>query len=262
MLLSNNIFLGLDSSFSMYNANYKQSYHSKSMGAYSETLIKHIFPALFFYKHGSFDDLLVQNTFLYQTKKINQSIKRQTTFNDIKNIISNINDSMPIDMTNYKKYYNKPLRILDICFGLGYNAMLGLEYFEKCEIYSPEKDNLLHDLYNFSYNIQNSKDIIYNLIKNKFYTDDNTKKLYFLHGNALDYINKFPNSFFDIIFQDAFSSKYNEELWDIHYFKQLNRITAKNCLITTYAKAKHIIQIANIAGFKSIKYEFGSIFYK
>ncbi len=253
MPIHSNIFIGLDSSFSVYNNAYKQSYHSKSMGAYSETLIKHIFPALFFSKYGTFSDPHTRYKFLQQIKLMEKYVKVHD-YDNIKNIVSaNIKNT---------HFNDKPFRILDICFGLGYNAMLALQFFQKCEIYSPEQDNLLQELYNFPYtNIPKSKEVINSLIKNNIYISK-AQSLYFLHGNALDYLDKFPNNFFNIVFQDAFSMQHNKELWDIDYFKKLHRITTTNCLITTYAKARNIVEIVKLAGFETIKYKYGSLFYK
>lgn len=253
-IINENIIEGCDSSFSVYNNSYKQGYHSKRLGAYTETLVKHIYPSLFFHHHGSFCDDYVRSAFLQQTETMHNQYKNQN-----KDFLNS-----PLQTLKHQAEQNplQPLRILDICFGLGYNAMLSLNYFKTCEIYSPEKDYLLQELQNFPYhNIPHSKAILSALHKHSYYKHDG-RAIYYLHGDALTHILQFDMGFFDIVFQDAFSSQYNPELWDIKYFKQLYRITKSPCIITTYAKARPVIETAKQAGFHTLKYMWGSIFYK
>ncbi|RDU62836.1 hypothetical protein CQA53_09005 [Helicobacter didelphidarum] len=279
--LQDNIVRGCDKSLSAYNVTYKQSYHSKSLGAYSETIIKHIIPAALFFRHITSSRYTISNKQdfyknfsqeILQTIHSYQNLTSQgMPYTDIyltqQNFLHNLfNQSLLINQATSQHTIHstilRPIRILDICFGLGYNAMLGLETFQCCEIYSPEKDYLLPELLKFDYtNIANAHKILNELQKNRVY---NHKKqtLYFLHGNALHILESFPQGFFDIVFQDAFSQAQNPELWSKQYFQKLDYITAKNCIITTYAKAKNILESAQHANFSTIKYEHGSIFYK
>ncbi|MDY5185650.1 MnmC family methyltransferase [Helicobacter trogontum] len=251
-----NIVQGLDKSFSVYNATYKQSYHSKSLGAYSETLLKHIYPALFFQQYGSFCDENTRKSFLTQVDSIQKYYKINTDLTPLQHNISTLIQSLQT------QNLTRPVRILDICFGLGYNAMLALTYFKTCEIYSPEKDLFLQELSDFPYqNIPQSKTILHMLYKQSYY-HNKQQTLYYLHGNALAYLLQFRTGFFDIVFQDAFSQAYNEELWDTKYFQTLYKITKTPCIITTYAKARVVLEVAKRAGFNTLKYTWGSIFYK
>lgn len=252
------IVQGTDLSFSAYNEKYQQSYHCKSLGAYSESMIKHILPALVFLKYFNSLDSINYNNFKDEISDINIFLDSNKT-NDIESNITKIETLAK----KYIKYTNiQHIRILDICFGLGFNAMLALNYFDNVEIYSPELDMILQNLIDFNYrNIKNSNIIINELIKNRIYKDKN-KILYFLHGNALGFIESFKDNFFNIVFQDAFSKEYNGELWNLAYFQKLYKIMSKNSIITTYAKAKVIIENANNAGFKTFKHKHGSIFLK
>lgn len=251
-----NIVRGVDKSFSVYNTTYKQSYHSKSLGAYTETLLKHIYPALFFQQYGSFCNRNTKELFLQQVDSIQKHYKFNT---DLTSLQHNIN--MLIDSIQTQNL-TRPLRILDICFGLGYNAMLSLNYFKTCEIYSPEKDFLLQELKDFPYyNIPQSQKILYTLYTHSIYQNNN-QSLHYLHGDALVYLSQFSSNFFDIVFQDAFSKEHNPELWDIRYFQTLYNITKIPCIITTYAKAKSVLETAEQTGFKTLKYVWGSVFYK
>ena len=256
MAIYNNIIQGVDKSFSVYNATYKQSYHSKSLGAYTETLLKHIYPALFFQQYGSFCDENTRKSFLTQVDSIQKYYKINTDLTPLQHILKTLTESIQT------QNLTRPLRILDICFGLGYNAMLSLKYFQTCEIYSPEKDYFLQELYNFPYhNIAQSKTILHTLHTHSLY-QNHTQTLYYLHGDALKILSSFSAGFFDIVFQDAFSQAHNKELWDAKYFQTLYNITKTPCIITTYAKAKVVLEAAQKAGFKTLKYVWGSVFYK
>lgn len=256
MIFHNNIIQGYDSSFSVYSDTYKQGYHSKKLGAYTETLLKHIYPALFFHCYGSFYKPFVRETFLQQVDSICSHHKHYLNLDLLQSIMQTLLQH------SAKQNLNRPLRILDICFGLGYNAMLSLNYFKICEIYSPEKDYLLQELQNFPYyNIPDSKKILSILNKHAYYKH-NKQALYYLHGNAIEYISQFKQGFFDIVFQDAFSQQHNPELWDLCYFQLLYHITTSPCFITTYAKARCVLEAAKQAGFNALKYKWGSIFYK
>ncbi|PAF49296.1 hypothetical protein BKH43_07160 [Helicobacter sp. 13S00401-1] len=210
--LDSKLVLGSDGSYSLYNDEYKQSYHAKSLGAFTETMSKHVLPALEFVK--------------------NEGLKE--------------------------------VKILDICFGLGFNAFLSMMYFQKVLIYSPEKSSL-KDIYNFPYpkdldSLKPNIALKKLSLESTFRYKDNV--LHFYEGDAINYIQSFEDGFFDIIYQDAFSKEHNAELWSKEYFSLLFAKTKPRCLVTTYAKAREVIQNVESAGFKAKKYELGSLFYK
>ncbi len=319
----NRIFRSLDSSLSIYSERYKQGYHSKSMGAYTESMLKHVFPLLYAKTHGSlsgfsescqgFHEYFQQNLVLLESgyyerfwqgyfggwnfKDIIDSsdIKDSslTAQNDIvvskndstyvmlrtksetscdskaslKNLDSNKtqkDSSHSLRMTenqDCKTKESKTYRILDICFGLGYNAMCALHSVRECEIYSPEQDSIDY-LRDFTYsNIPKAKEIIDSLASCGTYTCKNGT-IHFHRGDALEYLESFPKDFFDFIFQDPFSIEHNSELWSKEYFRKLYEISKQNALISTYAKARRALENARGAGFKTMKYKWGSIFYK
>jgi tRNA U34 5-methylaminomethyl-2-thiouridine-forming methyltransferase MnmC len=140
----------------------------------------------------------------------------------------------------------KQLNILDICFGLGYNTFTTIYYIIKnkldikINIYSPELDNtLVENLVNFDYpkEFDFIKDIIYSVVTSGYYKDDNfTIELYF--GDAREYIKKLNK--IDIVYQDAFSSDVNKELWTQEYFKDIKNILNTDAIITTYSIATPI----------------------
>lgn len=140
------------------------------------------------------------------------------------------------------------LNILDICFGLGYNTLATIYYCLKenlnikLNFYSVELDiDLIKSLEDFVYpkEFESLKDIILQISQNQKYQDENIKIEVFL-GDARQFIRKLPKDFFDIVYQDAFSSEVNYELWTKEYFDDIYNICKNNVILTTYAIATPI----------------------
>lgn len=154
------------------------------------------------------------------------------------------------------------LNILDICFGLGYNTFSTIHFIKKyslnikVNIFSPELDsNLIKSLVNFNFPKEFNcfKHIIRELCSNNFYEDDNIKIELFV-GDAREYIKSLPKDFFHIIFQDAFSSDVNFELWTKEYFDDLFAIAKKDCIVTTYSISSRVRLSMAEAGFFNYEY--------
>ena len=137
------------------------------------------------------------------------------------------------------------LDILDICFGLGFNTLATIYYLKqnnliaKVNIYSPELDaDLVHSLVNFTYpkEFESIKHIILEIVAHGFYTDEQFHIEVFL-GDAREYILKFKQMKFDIVYQDAFSPSSNPMLWTKEYFADIKRIMKEDAVLTTYSIA-------------------------
>lgn len=148
------------------------------------------------------------------------------------------------------------LRILDICFGLGYNTFATLYYIVKnrlniqVTIYSPELDKkLIQSLQTFIYpkEFEIIAPIIQHLLTYHTYTSDQFHIELFL-GNAREYIKTLKN--IDVVYQDAFSSEVNRELWSVEYFKDIFNLCNKTAIVTTYAIATPIRLSLFEAGFE------------
>jgi len=170
----------------------------------------------------------------------------------------------------------KEIKILDICFGLGYNtfcAVLNRPKGTKLKIFSPELDlELIKSLKNFKYpkEFEKIKHIINEISDNLYYKDEFVE-IEVKNIDAREYIKTLTD--IDIIYQDAFSPKVNRELWTIEYFSDLKRILNKDGVITTYSVATPVrcalyklgfrlythksdkIRKGTIAVFKDIDYE-------
>lgn len=148
------------------------------------------------------------------------------------------------------------LRILDICYGLGYNTLSSIYYAKKnnlkkhIEVFSPELDlELIQSLKNFEYpeEFANLKEIIISLSDNLKYEDEFLKiELYI--GDAREYIKNLKN--INIVFQDAFSSEVNKELWSVEYFKDIYTSCSNDAVLTTYSISTNVRLSLFEAGFE------------
>lgn len=154
------------------------------------------------------------------------------------------------------------LTILDICFGLGYNTFSTIYYIKKnnlnkmLNIYSPELDgNLVSSLesFNFPKEFDEIKHIIKEVAINKKYEDKDIK-IEVNIGDARKYIKTLKEKSFDIIFQDAFSSEVNTELWTKEYFNDIFKLCKKDSVMSSYSVATPIRLSMNEAGFYIYEY--------
>jgi len=159
--------------------------------------------------------------------------------------------SVAVDLM--KEIEDEEIRILDICFGLGYNTfvtILNRPKNKKLKIFSPELDlELIKSLKNFHYpkEFEKIKHIIYEISENLYYKDKFVE-IEVSNMNARKYIKNLNNIHF--IYQDAFSPKVNYELWSIEYFRDLKKILNKNGAITTYSVATPVRCAFYKLGFK------------
>ena len=141
------------------------------------------------------------------------------------------------------------LRILDINYGLGYNTLATLHYIQShhldmtVEIVSPELDGeLVRSLKNFDYppEFDDLRPVIEAVSQNLYY-DDKQFTIDVLIGDARKIIQKLLTgnieTYFDIIFQDAFSPKVNPLLWTREWFADIRAVSAEDAVLTTYSVA-------------------------
>jgi tRNA U34 5-methylaminomethyl-2-thiouridine-forming methyltransferase MnmC len=179
-----------------------------------------------------------------------------------------VNESLSkhvIPALNWAKENNlKQINILDICFGLGYNTFSTIDYILqnnidiKVNFHSPEFDgDLVKSLKSFNYpkEFEYIKHIIDEVSQNNFYEDDRFKISLFI-GNARKYIKEINN--IDVVYQDAFSSDVNKELWTKEYFEDIYRCTKDKCLMTTYSIATPIRLGMWESGFEIFEYRSGN----
>ncbi len=179
-----------DGSCTAYCAEYDEHYHSTKDGALTESLQKHVIPALSCFQGA------------------------------------------------------KKLRILDICFGLGFNTLATLHYLQsqgddcQLEIVSPEMDEaLVRALKEFSYpaEFESFLPVIASIAETGGY-EDARLKITVPFGDARAILPTLGEPF-DIVYQDAFSPEHNPELWTREYFAEIARLTHERSVVTTYSIA-------------------------
>ena len=175
-----------------------------------------------------------------------------------------INESLTKHILPTFKYHEnkKELKILDICFGIGYNTFSTIYHIKKnklnkkVSIYSPELDgNLVSSLQNFDFpkEFEDIKHIIKEVAKNLKYEDENIK-IEVSIADARKYIKTLEKQSFDIIYQDAFSSEVNVELWTKEYFDDIYKLCNDTCVMSSYSVATPIRLSMNEAGFFIYEY--------
>jgi|TARA_R110002033_G_scaffold13325_1_gene39717 tRNA U34 5-methylaminomethyl-2-thiouridine-forming methyltransferase MnmC len=149
----------------------------------------------------------------------------------------------------------KKLKILDICFGIGYNTFSTIYYILEnnldinLEIYSPELDEDLIkslDKFTFPKEFEKIKHIINSIAKNFSYEDEKIKIEVFI-GDARKYIKTLND--IDIVYQDAFSSEVNKDLWSVEYFQDIFKLCKDDAIMTTYSISSNVRLSMYEAGF-------------
>ncbi len=148
------------------------------------------------------------------------------------------------------------VKILDICFGLGYTAFLSAAHYSKAciktHIISLEQDKSTLDLARKIHNLnpkiikhlQDSREI-------EIYRDVSLRVIW---GDAKANMQNLVSDSFDIIYQDPFSFDKNPELWDEDHFKQLFRLLKGSGIITTYTTKARVREIARDCEFLVYKF--------
>lgn len=146
-------------------------------------------------------------------------------------------------------YKNKPIKILDICYGIGYNTKCALENFKNIiEIDCLEiNSELIQKSPEFEYD-KKINDIIAKNLKNPefihFYIDDARKSIQKLDKK------------YDIIFHDGFAPYKQSVLWSEDFIFKIASLVHKDSIYCTYNHSKPVLAALVSAGFiigKTIK---------
>jgi chorismate dehydratase len=147
------------------------------------------------------------------------------------------------------------LRILDICFGLGYNSCAAIDAAKsanpgvRVQITALERDpgiiamigelepELLH--YGLIKHLAASRDAA---------IDQDGIALKLILGDALETIEQLLEGF-DAVFHDPFSPRKNPELWTEGFFRRVYRLMKPGAILATYSCAKRVRKALEGVGF-------------
>ena len=148
----------------------------------------------------------------------------------------------------------KQIRILDICFGLGYNSCAAIDtvlgVFGSVEIVALEKDRtVLKKIHTLADNevLFRNYDIIKEAAERLKY-EDSRISIVILCGDARDEIKKIKGKF-DAVFLDPFSPKKNPELWTEKFMHEIFLRMHKGAIMATYSCARIVRDNMRKAGF-------------
>ncbi|MBQ8636245.1 hypothetical protein IJX73_00130 [bacterium] len=130
---------------------------------------------------------------------------------------------------------NKPLKILDICYGIGYNTKCALENFKNIELIDCIEINkeLVFKSYEFEYDKNINKIIEKNLKNPKF--------INFYINDAREVISKL-NKKYDIIFHDGFAPHKQSILWSEDFISKIANLMHKDSVYCTYNHSKPVLK--------------------
>lgn len=143
------------------------------------------------------------------------------------------------------------IKILDIGFGLGYNAIAAIDSAEgEIEIISLEK-NFLSDLPKLKPKLKHYwiiEKLEFDPITKSYLYEDKNIHLRIKIGDAIETIKTIKDKF-DAVFLDPFSPSKNPELWTVEFFKEIKQRMKQGAILATYSYAKTVRKNLTKAGF-------------
>lgn len=157
-------------------------------------------------------------------------------------------------MPALKVIHNKrTVRVLDVCFGLGYNTAAVIDAFKgfnpdmRLRITAIEIDpEIISKIETVKPEFKHY-DWVQNLAKKKTFAK-NDVEIELLVGDALEILPSLRKHF-DVILHDPFSPKKAPELWTQEFFAEIARLTASGGVLTTYSCAKSMRRNLEAVGF-------------
>ena len=192
--------------------------------------------------------------------------------NSLKNLIINdsyhskygaINESKHIFINNgLKRISKKKIRVLEIGFGTGLNALLTQLYCDKKEqnIIYHTIDNLplKKDTYsslNYCDQLKIDKDIFLKIHNSLWENEIELSNFFVLKKINCDFTKKLFNEKYDLIYFDAFSPSKQPEMWVLDNFKKLYNCLNSNGLLITYSSKGDVKRAIKEVGFNVFSVE-------
>lgn len=150
-----------------------------------------------------------------------------------------------------KEQLQRNVRILDVCFGLGYNTAAALDAAQgTVEIVGLENDEvILQKIQELTPRFRTYPFIKQCAQKKSRAATENKATLKILLGDARETIKRLNNGYFDVVFFDPFSPKKCPELWTEEFFRDVVRVMKKGGVLTTYSCAAVVRENMRSTGF-------------
>ena len=192
--------------------------------------------------------------------------------NSLKNLIINdsyhskygaINESKHIFINNgLKRISKKKIRVLEIGFGTGLNALLTQLYCDKKEqnIIYHTIDNLplKKDTYsslNYCDQLKIDKDIFLKIHNSLWENEIELSNFFVLKKMNCDFTKTLLNEKYDLIYFDAFSPSKQPEMWVLDNFKKLYNCLNSNGVLITYSSKGDVKRTIKEVGFNVFSVE-------
>ena len=141
------------------------------------------------------------------------------------------------------------MKILDFCFGLGYNSIAAVHNHKNLEIIGIEIDEkILDEMKRVEISVEEYEE--FREIKDKKeIVDSNNNKIKLIIGDGLKEIKKLKDNYFDRVFFDPFSPKKHASMWTEDLFKEVYRVMKDKGKLSTYSCARIVRDNMKKAGF-------------
>jgi len=186
--------------------------------------------------------------------------------NSLKNLIINdsyhskygaINESKHIFINNgLKRISKKKIRVLEIGFGTGLNALLTQLYCDKKEkkITYHTIDNLplkekIYSSLNYCDQLKINKNIFLKIHSSSWENEIELSNFFVLKKMNCDFTKILFNEKYDLIYFDAFSPSKQPEMWVLNNFKKLYDCLNINGVLITYSSKGDVKRTMNEVGF-------------
>ena len=145
-------------------------------------------------------------------------------------------------------------KILDICFGIGYNSLCAVHKHRDISIIGLENDpkiiSKIMDIEVPDY-LREDYEIIKRSSKGRYLDKPRGIKIDIVIGDAKKSVKELKEKF-DAVFLDPFSPKKAPEMWGLEFFEEIYRVMKLGGRLTTYSCSRIVRDNLRKTGFKVI----------
>jgi tRNA U34 5-methylaminomethyl-2-thiouridine-forming methyltransferase MnmC len=145
------------------------------------------------------------------------------------------------------------MRILDFCFGLGYNSLAATTMASDLEITALENDiEIIREMKNINLpeKLGTKFKTFSRLAEQTETTDSDGNTINLIIGDATKKIKELPENYFDRVYFDPFSPKKQPEMWTEEVFRDVFFVMKNGGKLSTYSCAKSVRTNMTAAGFQ------------